>query len=68
MRNTDEAQNVYIIRGRVENCYNASIVGPGGVLGSTGNMFGCRQRAEGHPLVNRVEATTTANTDYALAA
>ena len=45
-----------------------SNVEPGGVLGSTGNTFGCRQRVEGHPLVNRVEALTTANNDYALAA
>jgi len=45
-----------------------SNVGSGGVLGSTGNMFGCRQRVEVHSLVKRVEALTTANNDYALAA
>ena len=40
----------------------------GGVLGLTGNCFGRRQRVEGHPLVKRVEATTTADNNYALAA
>ena len=41
---------------------------PGGVLGSTGNMSDRRQRVEGHPLVTRVKATTTADNNYALAA
>jgi hypothetical protein len=45
-----------------------TIVELGGVLGSTRNMFGCRQRVEVHSLVKRVEALTTANNDYALAA
>ncbi len=40
----------------------------GGVLGSTGNCVGRRQRVEGHPLEKRVEATTTADNNYALAA
>jgi hypothetical protein len=44
------------------------IVESGGVLGLTGNYFGRRQRVEGHPLVKRVEATTTADNNYALAA
>lgn len=44
------------------------IVGFGGVLGSTGNCVGRRQRVEGHPLEKRVEATTTADNNYALAA
>jgi hypothetical protein len=32
-------------------------VEPGGVLGSTGNRSGCRQRVEVHPLVLRVGQT-----------
>jgi hypothetical protein len=44
------------------------VVESGGVLGSTGNCFGRRQRVEGHPLVKRVEANTTADNNYALAA
>ena len=46
----------------------SSIVEPGGVLGLTGNYFGCRQRVEVHPLVKRVKANLTADNNYALAA
>jgi hypothetical protein len=59
----------YLLSGvRQKTATMLSNVGSGGVLGSTGNKFGCRQRVEGHPLVKRVEALTTANNDYALAA